>query len=412
MFPLPSWLRQCLCLAAPQGGQHCLNSSLTAPTGDCDAGYYCPHDQNIVRDKPADFACPAGNRCPAGSATPTPCEPGTYQALLGEEFCDVIPERFYTANRVDLLECPVGHYCPAGTEASDQHPCPIGTFNNNTGLNSAAECTICQMGYYCDATGLAGPAGPCGPGYYCMLGAARPDPTGVLTVAVPWRDPASTPSCLDTTVPNGALRLASSQFLCESIGATDLGAPGTWVVSVSSAASVHSARDQGDFIELTIAGLAIIRFENAVGQSQTVHYVGSTLAYDVSLYSNQTDSPFTYMHNTLVQGVATLSTGDQCPAGHYCPTGTADPVQCPAGSFANVTGLAICHPCTPGHYCDVVGLTTPTSTCQAGYYCVLGASIPNPPGDLTGGPCNNGTISNTAGTLTHSPRPRWSNHFQ
>ena len=30
-------------------------------------------------------------------------------------------------------DCPAGHYCPAGTEYSDQYPCPLGTHNNATG---------------------------------------------------------------------------------------------------------------------------------------------------------------------------------------------------------------------------------------------------------------------------------------
>ena len=45
-----------------------------------------------------------------------------------------------------------------------------------------------------------------------------------------------------------------------------------------------------------------------------------------------------------------------------------------------------------GHYCEAENITTPTDTCTAGYYCVLGAITPTPDGlDDTGGPCPQGT---------------------
>ena len=60
-----------------------------------------------------------------------------------------------------------------------------------------------------------------------------------------------------------------------------------------------------------------------------------------------------------------------CPPGRYCPQGTThgDENLCPARSFYNVTGakaLTDCLPCTPGMYCDVNGLTTPTALCDPG----------------------------------------------
>ena len=49
------------------------------------------------------------------------------------------------------------------------------------------------------------------------------------------------------------------------------------------------------------------------------------------------------------------------------------PEKCPAGSFGNTTGLRAaseCTPCSPGHYCQTKGLTSPTGQCRAGYYCI------------------------------------------
>ena len=39
-------------------------------------------------------------------------------------------------------------------------------------------------------------------------------------------------------------------------------------------------------------------------------------------------------------------TGDHCPAGHYCESGTTDPTPCPTGTWSASTGLAIVSECT------------------------------------------------------------------
>ena len=42
-----------------------------------------------------------------------------------------------------------GYFCPNGTIADDQYPCPSGTYSNRTDLASADECDACPLGYYC-----------------------------------------------------------------------------------------------------------------------------------------------------------------------------------------------------------------------------------------------------------------------
>lgn len=49
--------------------------------------------------------------------------------------------------------CPVGHYCPNGTEYAQQHKCPAGTYNPVTKLESVSACTKCDPGKYCSGTG-------------------------------------------------------------------------------------------------------------------------------------------------------------------------------------------------------------------------------------------------------------------
>lgn len=45
-------------------------------------------------------------------------------------------------------------------------------------LSTASECLSCPSGHFCGASGLAGPSGPCSPGYFCLAGVTTPKPAG------------------------------------------------------------------------------------------------------------------------------------------------------------------------------------------------------------------------------------------
>ena len=47
-------------------------------------------------------------------------------------------------------------------------------------------------------------------------------------------------------------------------------------------------------------------------------------------------------------------------------------------------GSEIATPCTTGYFCDVAGLSAPTSNCSAGYYCTLASISPTPTDSVTG----------------------------
>ena len=62
-------------------------------------------------------------------------------------------------------------------------------------------------------------------------------------------------------------------------------------------------------------------------------------------------------------------TGDICPPGRYCPTGSPIGVDCHIGTFSNETGLVAstdCQDCTPGYYCGRTGLTQESGMCWSG----------------------------------------------
>ena len=65
--------------------------------------------------------------------------------------------------------CGKGHYCPAGTEFPEQHPCVAGSWTNRTNLADQQECTQCPREYFCTG-GKAAPDGLCPKGRYCPEG--------------------------------------------------------------------------------------------------------------------------------------------------------------------------------------------------------------------------------------------------
>ena len=82
-----------------------------------------------------------------------------------------------------------------------------------------------------------------------------------------------------------------------------------------------------------------------------------------------------------------------CPQGFYCPTGTGGAwPSCPAGEYGASTGYyqaSQCMTCTGGSFCDVTNLTAPAGQCDPGYYCRSGSDTTQPTGASLGdaGPC-------------------------
>ena len=67
---------------------------------------------------------------------------------------------------------------------------------------------------------------------------------------------------------------------------------------------------------------------------------------------------------------------DPCPAGYYCPAGTAYALPCPSGTYNALTGqdeLADCTTTEAGYY-STAGLTAVAGLCLPGYYCPAGST--------------------------------------
>ena len=165
------------------GGKVCSATGLTAPSGQCPAGYWCllgaPADTPVCSSGVCASMyglCPIGYYCPAGSSLPIPCASGTYMGTTGSSQCTTCPPGFYCDSSVSLSVptiCPQGYYCPSGTSYKWSYPCPLGTYGDRAGLQNAVECTGCTGGSYCSSSGLSAPSSVCPAGYYCPVGSAN-----------------------------------------------------------------------------------------------------------------------------------------------------------------------------------------------------------------------------------------------
>ena len=76
------------------------------------------------------------------------------------------------------------------------------------------------------------------------------------------------------------------------------------------------------------------------------------------------------------------TTGELCPAGKYCESGThpGNIRGCPGGTYSNVTGAVDSYDCTecePGWYCSYSDPDrgSPTGMCDPGCYCTGASAI-------------------------------------
>ena len=100
---------------------------------------------------------------------------GTYSdstSLVSRKGCNICPKGFACGlgiTSAELLPCVAGSYCPAGSIAGSETPCPGGTYSYVTHLGDITECIQCLPGSYCSGGGIA-VSGPCAKGHVCPAG--------------------------------------------------------------------------------------------------------------------------------------------------------------------------------------------------------------------------------------------------
>ena len=418
---------QSQCLPCP-GGYICHVQGTAAPDTLCPAGFFCRRSASSTAPSQGEDAdrCPLGFYCPEGTQEPRACPAGTLSNSLGlvnasqctpcpaGVYCLTAGERNYTgscapgyycppgSSLARQVICPVGRYCPR--MSPNPIPCPAGTFSSRLALQSASQCSPCTSGWSCNDTGLTSPSGPCSPGYYCPEGSSMSSPLGT-PCPVGSYCPVGSPTPLLCT--NGTYTNATTLAVCIDCpagwyclnglleGKCPMGfyCPSGTALNWRSCprGTYNSQRGLATMDECSPCDgghfCAFINATSPTGPCDAGHYCQQAMdrpdpvGYDNTTLDSST-SGMCPLGGTSAQGI-----GGICPVGHYCPLNSTVPLACPAGSFANVTGLALCHPCPSGFYC-LEGATHFMSTpCQPGYFCPAGTTSP------TEFPCTPGTYN-------------------
>jgi len=342
------------------GGKYCEQSGLSAVTGDCDEGFFCPTGSSSAH-LPKNV-CPAGYRCPAGTEDPISCVNGTYQTQPGQSTC---------------LSCPQGHYCPPGTVEPIACPntsyclvgvtqpsyCPNGTYGTKKFLTHPTECSECPSGKHCSFGVIAG---DCEAGYYCAAAAstATPNTEAASSVCKPgcqcppgYYCPAGTKAPIPCPAGNVSSVIGATNI--SSCGVCD---PGYWCLGSFSQP-----------LECPVGKYC----PNDVTNNPIDCPKGTfnPVAFGSSIASCRNCTPSFYCPK---EG---LTNPEQypCPVGQYCPEKSILPIDCPQGTYnphQNKSSLSDCLSCPRGFYCGAK--TSFPLECPVGKWCPGGNSLPGP----------------------------------
>ncbi|XP_077985306.1 uncharacterized protein LOC144439946 [Glandiceps talaboti] len=433
------------CLPCP-AGKYCEGDGLDVPSGDCAPGWFCsrgaytskPHpyvntsDSYSVSDCPiyslneTGGICSPGTYCPEGSDQPTPCPAGQYCGLSGLDTPSgpCLAGFFCNGSSVvsDPIQCSPGYYCPEGTAVEE--PCIPGTYSGRDGNVNITDCEACTPGYYCEEYRLATPNGPCEAGYYCPGGQDTSQPTdlacspGHFCVEGSWNQTGCPSGYYQPHWKRSTCDKCPQGFYCKAFGDyEDLDAENMTLAGNFSGryrsyrgVSVPTICPEGSYCEegtrheteyLCPEGT----YSNVTGLSSSNQCTpcepGMYCQGEGNIEPNGECSPGYYCTRSAYNSTPSDgTTGNICPAGKYCESGSITGVGCPIGTFSNQLGLqsdSECSDCTPGYYCGQSGLTKESGLCWAGFYCTSGAEDPAPVlqtyGDVcfAGYYCPNGT---------------------
>ncbi len=364
-------------------GSYCGQNGLTAPSGLCDVGYYCSGGDTSPR--PSSKRCAAGQKCPQGSSAAISCPAGTYQNSVAQGNCMNCPKGFFCPIGSIAFagnDCQAGYYCPEATGAATDHPCPAGTYNGNADAFAIDQCTACDPGHYCPTQAMTAVGPTCTQGYYCILGASSPTPSGSTggQCQIGYYCPAGT----SYPIP------CSPGKACTTVGMYADGVncnAGYYCTLQATTQTPTNDATQGGNICLAgyycVAGSSVMipcpagTYSSA---TKVTSLAGCTACADGSycattaatVMTAQCDAGYYCKKATgaTVGYITARPSAQICPQGYYCPQGTLDKIACAATDYQDLTGQSACKPCPAGYYCTAIAkvLCTP-NTDLASYYC-------------------------------------------
>eukprot|EP01022_Parablepharisma_sp_SALTPOND_P023128 TRINITY_DN47_c0_g6_i1.p1 TRINITY_DN47_c0_g6~~TRINITY_DN47_c0_g6_i1.p1 ORF type:complete len:4331 (-),score=484.04 TRINITY_DN47_c0_g6_i1:2741-15733(-) len=392
------------CLKCP-AGKYCPQN----PTGGeakmnmCPAGRYCPEGSGSSKGN----ICDIGYYCPQGSAEQYKCSPGRYCDVQGLSDADLTTrpcdEGYYcisgasTKTPTDNFtgkKCPPGYYCPSGT--AEPVACPPGTYRDIEGGTKLEDCFACPSTEYCKIRAQTAIGNDCPAGYYCPSGTAQSKtnpcqpghrcPPGVSAQEV----------CPDNSYQplpvQSSCIICPKRFYCKNTNALDAQWPKICPKGKYCAEGTQPVNcPAGTFNP----------FEGMEAQAECLPCPPGKMCPTEGLEEATTSCVEGYYcaGRVSVNPPPNDSTGGTCPAGHYCPTGTASPIPCPPGTYNDDSGSiskAACKACPARYFCPYRGGTTTmygldgSSTsflCAPGYLCLGGSATPTPTDATKGKKC-------------------------
>ena len=386
---------------------------------DCEPGWSCGIGFTSSR---FGKLCPIHHYCINGQEEE--CPVGTWQPAAGSSSCKDCPKGYFCQGGSDIIACPAGSYCTAGTK--DPVPCPPGTYSNSESLDEESQCLKCPAGKFCPG-GNEQPE-DCSPGYYCGGGATVSDPDespyfqkidgetlyyfgnakcpaghycpGGSRQPTPCR-PGTYDDSLGDYTQNQCLKVEEGHYIGVEAAYSECGRR-----NCDRANSEHAELcDDGFYCE---AGANTPR--------PTGRYTGGDLCQRGhkcldGLSESCPESKYQYNRGqsaclSCPVGYfceATEVTPQQCPLGAYCEVESKKPELCTVGTFNAITkavNSSFCVQCLPGSYCNENGMSKGTE-CPAGLSCEAGLSV-DPRG--TGRDCVEGHFCE-AGSVHGIPCP-------
>ncbi|CDW71824.1 gcc2 and gcc3 domain-containing protein [Stylonychia lemnae] len=386
------------CVHCPPG-KYCPNDvSTQRKIIDCPEGYYC------LRGTYTNYTlCPVGFYCPLGTNAPIPCKAGMYcdqqglsapvgncsagyyctyesfnvAAILGgKKICvDFISGtncyRGSTSSTQNL--CPIGAFCPAGSDTATL--CPIGTYQNKTGMTSVSDCTKCEKGQSCPHRGMTSPSTNCSSGYYCPEGSTSDQPVGnecqpgyycpqgvsqqiqcPIDSYQPFKMKASCLQCpISYYCPNTGMdvpMICPKGYFCN-------GSPSTLKKCPAGQFSDIEGLNSSSQCQFCLNG------QYCSNEAQVTPTGNCQAGY------------YCYVNN-LILITQQNPQSTICPKGSYCPSGSILPIKCPPGTYNDQQGsidINACIKCEAGYICDKYGMQSKSEfkSCPEGYYCLEGA---------------------------------------
>ena len=417
------------CLECPPG-KWCGSEGLAAPSGDCDAGYFCsrrviekaPAEQDTAETVPRWGPCPLGHYCPAATAYPYKCPIGKYNAVVNQDEetdcqnCDAgyygettgltastctgkCAAGFYclagsTTHSPESGRCREGTYCPEGTGVTDDSMrCPAGTYNPLKGqgrYSTEYECIPCPEGSFCIEGDPANTATHtpqiCEVGHYCEARTGTQD--GTDCAAGTYQPEQGRHRCLKC--PPG--------HFCSSPGKTSISSADYCAAGYRCGNSATTSQPQavtsGDICKAGSYCDAGSAFETPCPPG----FACPSNGLDSATVTDAVTKTYFCQEGHYCSGGATTTTpfsaaqgGGECPAGYYCPgpptetsgtSGTHVPLACPPGTYRADTGgttTASCTACPANNYCKDYGSTS-YSVCDQGWFCTGSNTSPTPDG--------------------------------